>query len=211
MHTIIVPAAEWENKAEDIVMKAKAGEIILFPTETVYGVGTCASPAGVEKLSALKGRPRGKPFQVMVADLETLEKFGTETGPKAKILMEKFWPGGLTLVLKINPAKVVREIAPNGTIGFRMPDHELCLDIVRRIGGVMLATSANFSGGPEAATCMEAVRFFQNTIYAAVDAGPATGTKPSTVVSVKDNVVTVLREGAIPAAVIMSAVDDEKK
>lgn len=207
MHTIIAPASEWEHNAEEIAMRARAGEIILFPTETVYGVGTCASPMGAEKLAALKGRPRGKPFQVMVADLSTVERFGAEVGPKAKILMEKFWPGGLTLVLKIDPSKAAREIAPNGTIGFRMPNHEICLDLIRRVGGVMLATSANFSGGPEAATCLEAVRFFQNSLYAAVDAGPATGTKPSTVVSVKENVVTVLREGAIPAADINAAVE----
>lgn len=204
----IIPAKEWESMAGDIVEIINNGGIAVFPTETVYGCGSTADDIGVEKLSSLKGRAKGKPFQVLISDRTALEKWGAKTSEAAMKLMDRFWPGAMTLVLEVDPAKAPARLAPKGKVGFRMPDHGMCLDLIRRCGGAIAATSANPSGKPVAKTCREAANYFQGQLDALIDGGALPDDSPSTVVSVNGDLATILREGVIPEKDIINAIDD---
>ncbi len=203
----IIPAEDWNENAGAIVDIIDNCGIVVFPTETVYGCGSKVDNRGVENLAGLKGRAKGKPFQVLISDKKILAEWGAEPSTGAIKLMEKFWPGPMTLVLEIAPARVPEKLAPAGKVGFRMPDHKLCLDLVHRCGGVIVATSANPSGKPVAKTCREAVHYFQGQIDALIDGGTLSCASPSTVVSVNGDLVTVIREGMIPEKDILDTID----
>jgi len=111
----------------------RAGQVVAFPTDTVYGLGA-ATDAGVERIYQLKGRAEDKPLVLMAADIEALAG-RVSVGPLALRYMRRFWPGPLTLVLP----------APAGTVGVRVPDHPLALDLLRA-AGPLWTTSANRSG-----------------------------------------------------------------
>ncbi|MFC1474992.1 L-threonylcarbamoyladenylate synthase, partial [bacterium] len=138
--TKTIPAENWPEHAEEAAGIVRAGGIILFPTETVYGIGTHPSATGIEKLAGMKCRAPGKPFQVLIADTGTLKEWGAVLCPAAEKLIQAFWPGPLTLALEVDTSKTPAGLAPNETIGFRIPDHELCLDLIRRAGGSLAAT-----------------------------------------------------------------------
>ena len=203
----IIPEAEWEVRADEVVEVIMTGGVALFPTDTVYGCGAVATDAGAEKLAALKGRAEGKPFQVLISTIKALDKWDTTVGPAARKLIDAFWPGPMTLVLPVDTTPAPRMLAPAGSIGFRMPDHELCLDLISRCGGIIAATSANPSGRRVARTCHEAIQYFNGQIDILIDGGTLSGSSPSTVVSVRNELVTVLREGVISEEDILQVVD----
>jgi L-threonylcarbamoyladenylate synthase len=169
----------------------RQGGLVAFPTETVYGIAVAASrPESVERLYALKGRPRSKPMTVMVADTaEVLDRCG-EVSLVARALMRRFWPGPLTLVLP--------DVEGHMT-GFRVPASPLARGLVREAGVPLLVPSANLSGQPPATTAEEVLRQFPTELDLIIDGGPAEGGIASTVVQVVDDRLEILREGAIPA------------
>ena len=170
----------------------RRGGLVAFPTETVYGIAVAATiPAAVERLYALKGRPRDKPMTVMVHDLEDVRRRCPKVPPAAERLMARFWPGPLTLVLKD---------ADGHMTGFRLPNHPLARRLVREAGVPLLVPSANRSGNEPATTAEAVLREFPTELDMVIDGGSAQGGVPSSVVQVVGNDVEVLRAGAIPEA-----------
>ena len=172
------------------------GKLILMPTDTVYGVAALAGrPGTAALLGLLKGRPAGKPIPLLAADRAVVEKTGAVFGRAARELARCFWPGPLTLVLP----------AADGWEGFRVPGHPVALSILRAAGGLLRATSANLSGQAPALDAEAALKALGHGVALVIDAGPAPGGRPSTVVKIEDEKVVVLREGALSASVIQAA------
>ena len=166
-------------------MLLEAGELVVVPTETVYGIA--CDPAHLEKLYAAKERERGKPVARLAASLEQVEALGAKFGKHGRALAEKYWPGPLTLVLD----------TPDGPTGFRVPAHEVPLALARAFGRPIALTSANKSGGADAVSAQEAFQCLENHVALFLDAGECSGKIPSTVVQCLENEVKILREGAV--------------
>jgi len=166
-------------------MLLEAGELVVVPTETVYGIA--CDPAHLEKLYAAKERERGKPVARLAASFEQVEALGAKFGKHGLALAQKYWPGPLTLVLD----------TPDGPTGFRVPAHEVPLALARAFGRPIALTSANKSGGADAVSAQEAFQCLENSVSLFLDALPSIGKQPSTVVQCADNTVKILREGAV--------------
>ena len=179
-----------ERPEPEIIRRAcvllEAGELVVVPTETVYGIA--CDPAHLEKLYAAKERDRGKPVARLAASLEQVEKLGADFGAHDLALAKKYWPGSLTLVLN----------TPDGPTGFRVPDHEVPLALARAFGKPIALTSANKSGGADAVNAQEAFQSLEKTVSLFLDAGECSGKVPSTVVQCSESGIKVLREGAVP-------------
>lgn len=192
----ILPTRSNRELAEAIrqaVACLKQGSLIIVPTDTVYGVAADARIAGAEeRIYQAKGRDRGKPIPLLAADLDQVKACGAEMNALEDKLARTFWPGPLTLVLKVGPASE----------GFRVPDHAVARALLEAAGGVLRVTSANASGEPPALTAGDAVRALGPFVEAVVDAGRAPGGVPSTVVRVDAGKIVVLRAGAIPEAAL---------
>ena len=175
----------------------REGGLVAFPTETVYGIAVSAEHApSVERLYALKERPRDKPMTVMVADAQAVRDRCDELPAKAVALMRAFWPGPLTLVL---PARMSHQTEGRaGLVGFRLPSHPLARGLVRAAGVPLLVPSANRSGQEPASTADEVLAAFPTELDVVIDGGPAQGGVSSSVVQVVGDKVKLLREGAIP-------------
>ncbi|MFH0907266.1 MAG: L-threonylcarbamoyladenylate synthase [bacterium] len=173
----------------DPALKALArGELVIVPTETVYGLAADPRNAGaMQRLFEAKGRSRVKPVTLMAADVRQVTRHGGILRPAAKALADAYWPGPLTLVLPTG----------DGTDGFRIPGYAVTLELLRKAGTVLAVTSANASGDPPAQTAAEAVRVLGSWVTVALDAGPSPGGVPSTVVRVVGETVEILRAGAI--------------
>ena len=173
------------------------GGLVAFPTETVYGIAVSAEHVkSVERLYALKDRPREKAMTVMVADARAVRDRCKEIPQKAVALMRAFWPGPLTLVLAAQKAHDTE--GREGLVGFRLPSHPLARGLVRAAGVPLLVPSANRAGQPPATTAEEVLQAFPTELDFVIDGGPANAGVASTVVQVLNNEVKVLREGAIP-------------
>jgi tRNA threonylcarbamoyl adenosine modification protein (Sua5/YciO/YrdC/YwlC family) len=180
----------------------RTGGIVAFPTDTVYGVGVAAThPDRVEALFALKRRPTDRRIPLLVAGLDQASAAGWVTDDRARILVERFWPGGLTLVL------------PGATESqaFRAPDHPVALELIRA-AGPLFTTSANLSDEPDTLGADEVLIAFatqQDALDAVVDGGPVPGGVASTVVDLTTTPARILREGAIGRADIGAVVELE--
>ena len=173
------------------------GELVLLPTDTVYGVAADAfTPAAVTKLLAAKNRGRNMPVPVLIGEASTLAGLVVTIPPVAHQLAEAFWPGGLTLVVEHAPSLAWDLGEAEGTVAVRLPDDDVARDLLRRTGPLAVS-SANRSGRPAATTAAEAE--YQLGEHAAVilDGGPRAGSAASTIVDCTAPTPRVLRFGAI--------------
>jgi len=173
--------------------------VIGFPTDTVYGLAALAGDRlAIRRVFEIKGRPLSQPLVLMVAEPLQVEEWAY-VGAPARALMERFWPGPLTLVLpahgRLRPPLVA---GTPRTIGVRIPAHEVALGLLREVGEPLATTSANRSGEPEAMTPLEAA--WLSGVAAVLDGGRAPGGIPSPVVDATGPELRVLREGPISAA-----------
>ncbi len=187
----------------------KAGEAIVFPTETFYGVGVDArNPRALQRLFELKGRDPDKPVALIAADLEMVTSMVREMPPAARRLARQFWPGPLTMVLPaaadLSPALTNRE----GGVGIRISPHPIALELTRRLGSPLTATSANLAGAAPARTLEEAWEAFGKAIAAYVDGGTLTGSLPSTVITFYGERIRIVRAGAVPEDKLNQALHD---
>ena len=176
----------------------RAGGLVAMPTDTVYGVGVALdAPDGLARLFAAKDRPFDRAIVLLVADLEQAASVGSLSSA-ARLLAERFWPGGLTLVLRQAPGARLPSVLTAGasTIGVRIPDHE-CPRALARALGPLPVTSANLSGRPDARDASEVLAQLGSRIDLVLDGGPARGGVPSTVVDCSGDLPRVLRAGAI--------------
>jgi L-threonylcarbamoyladenylate synthase len=193
-----------ETKAEILFEAAAAlrrGDVIVFPTETLYGLGADAlSVAAVDKVFHLKGRDRLDPIPVLVSDLSMLDLLVTEISPLAKKLIAHFWPGPLTLVLPARDHIPRPLVNTGGGVGVRLSSEPIARKLVGLFGRPITATSANPSGQPGARTVAQARVYFSGVVEIFVEGGELTSPRPSTVAQVQGDLITIIRHGAIGAA-----------
>jgi L-threonylcarbamoyladenylate synthase len=176
----------------------RGGGIVAIPTDTVYGVGVALdAPDGLARLFAAKDRPLDRAIVLLVADLAQAASVGV-ISPTARVLAERFWPGGLTLVLAQAPGAVLPAALTGGanTIGVRVPDHDCPRELALALGPLPV-TSANLSGQPEARDAAGVLTQLGDRIDLLLDGGPARGGVPSTVVDCSGDEPRVLRWGAV--------------
>jgi L-threonylcarbamoyladenylate synthase len=176
------------------------GELIVLPTDTVYGVAANAvDEQAILKLYAAKQRSLGKAIPLLLADFADLERVAREIPAQAWPLLERFWPGPLTLIVPRHqhlPAALSR----TETIAVRMPDHDLARAIIRAAGGALATTSANRSGHAPAQTAVQALHELAGAVTLVVDAGPCGGGVASTVLDCTTAEPRILRAGPLTAA-----------
>lgn len=187
----------------------RAGGLVAMPTDTVYGVGVALDASdGLPRLFAAKERPLDRAIVLLVADLEQAASVGV-VSPAARVLAERFWPGGLTLVLAQVPEAGLPVVLTGGaaTIGVRLPDHE-CPRALARALGPLPVTSANLSRQPDASDAAAVLAQLGERIDLVLDGGPARGGVPSTVVDCSGEAARVLRVGAIASESLADALRD---
>ncbi len=210
MTTIILDALSSETRADAIARAAellRAGEIVAFPTETVYGLGANAfDPDAVARVFAAKGRPADNPLIVHVASPAEIEQCG-KMNDRARLLASTLMPGPLTLVLPTNPAIPAIARAGLATVAIRVPAHATAIELIAR-SGPLVAPSAHPSGRPSPTTARHVVDDLGGRIAAVLDAGACTVGIESTVVDISGPRVVVLRPGTITAAAIEAALGE---
>lgn len=176
----------------------RGGGVVAMPTDTVYGIGVDGfDAAAVDKLFAAKDRPAHKAIMLLLGDYEDMEKAAAFVSPTAHRLAERFWPGGLTLVV-MGRAELPRNLcAENGTIGLRLPNSEVVRDLVRGFGRPLAVTSANRSGGANPQTAQMVLTDLDGRIDLILDGGRTPQSVASTVLDCTVEPPRVLREGAI--------------
>ena len=182
------------------------GEVVVLPTDTVYGIGADAfSPAAVRALLEAKGRGRNMPPPVLVPEARTLDGLASAVPFAVRELVDAFWPGALTIVCRAQPTLAWDLGDTNGTVALRMPLHPVALELLRRTGP-MAVSSANRSGHPAATTVEQAVEQLGESVRVYLDGGPSPKGAPSTIVDASDGPLRVLRVGAISEAELRAAV-----
>ena len=180
------------------VTAVQKGELVVLPTDTVYGVGADAfTPWAVSRLLAAKGRGRNMPPPVLVGTMRAANALVEEMGPFGQDLVDQFWPGGLTLVCRSTPTLAWDLGETRGTVAVRMPLHAVALDLLKKTGP-MAVSSANITGNPAATTADEAVKQLGDLVSVYLDGGPCPGGVASTIIDLTGSVPRLLRSGAIP-------------
>lgn len=192
-----------ENCIDPKIMKEagellKSGELVAFPTETVYGLGANAlDTLAAAKIYAAKGRPSDNPLIVHIADMESLPLIAKEIPKTAVKLAEKFWPGPLTMVLKKSDAVPYGTTGGLDTVAVRMPSHPIALEMIRWGGGYVAAPSANTSGRPSPTLASHVADDMDGIIPLILDGGPVGIGIESTIVDLTEEIPTILRPGFI--------------
>jgi L-threonylcarbamoyladenylate synthase len=189
-----------EQRAAGLTAAAAAlsrGELVLLPTDTVYGVAADAfTPAAVTRLLAAKNRGRSMPIPVLIGEASTLAGLVATVPPVAHDLAEAFWPGGLTLVVEHAPSLAWDLGDAEGTVAVRLPDDDLTRDLLRRTGPLAVS-SANRSGRPAATTAQQADYQLGDHAAVVLDGGPRESSAASTIVDCTAPTPRVLRIGAV--------------
>jgi len=177
---------------------ARSGNLVVLPTDTVYGIGADAfNAAAVRALLAAKGRGPDMPVPVLVGSWTTIDGLVMAVPPVARTLIEAFWPGGLSLVVEHAPSLSWDLGDSKGTVMFRMPLHPVALDLLRLVGP-MAVSSANRSGSPAATTVDAAQAQLGDDVQVYLDGGDSPIGVASTIVDLTGDIPRVLREGAVP-------------
>ncbi len=200
------PAMHLIHKAAALI---REGRLVAFPTETVYGLGANALDSrAVERIFAAKGRPADNPLIVHVASQEQLAGLVKDVPAAAHKLIDKFWPGPLTLVLVQAPAVPLAVTAGLGTVAVRMPAHPVALALIEEAGVPVAAPSANYSGRPSPTTAAHVREDLHGRIAAILDAGSVPLGLESTVLDLTLSPPTILRPGAIGAAALSALIGE---
>jgi tRNA threonylcarbamoyl adenosine modification protein (Sua5/YciO/YrdC/YwlC family) len=187
---------------------ARRGDLVVLPTDTVYGLGCDAfNPHGVAALLAAKGRGRDMPVPVLVGSPETVEGLAYGLSKAARDLVEAFWPGALTVVVRHQPSLAWDLGDANGTVALRMPLHPVAIELLR-IVGPMAVSSANRSGSAPATNYAEAEAQLGESVAVYLDAGPSGAAVPSTIVDASGPVPRLLRLGAIDLPTLRTVAPD---
>ena len=187
---------------------AAGGQLVVIPTDTVYGLGADAfNAAAVRRLLEVKGRGPDMPVPVLVGSWTTVDGLVTAVPTAARTLIEAFWPGGLSLVMNHAPSLAWDLGDAAGTVMIRMPMHPVALDLLRTVGP-MAVSSANRSGQPPATTADAAVEQLGEDVPVYLDGGTAPVGVASTIVDLTGSVPRVLRQGAIGLDRLREAIGD---
>ena len=178
----------------------RAGGVIAFPTETVFGLGADAhNSQAIERIYTLKGRDAAKVMSLHVSDAHMARRYASEWPANAKQLTDRFWPGPLTIILRARADELSpRAVAPDHTVGLRCPDHPVTRNIIASFGRAIVGTSANRAGDPPCTTAHQVRDLFNDESLLVIDSHCANSGVASTVLSLADPLnPRVLREGTL--------------
>lgn len=194
MDTLCIPFDE--DSIRQAILTLQTGGVIAFPTDTVYGVGSSAFDAkAIERIYLIKERSNLKAIPVLIGSTDQLAQVTSQVPAYAQLLIEKLWPGALTVILPIHGG-LPANISPTPTIGVRMPDHDLLRSLISQ-AGPMAVTSANLSGMGNSVSAQEVMAQIGGRIDLLLDGGPTPGEVPSTVVDCTGEKGRILRQGKI--------------
>jgi len=206
--TRLYAASVYENRISHAADVLRNGGIVACPTDTVYALAAdCRNASAVAKVYEAKGRPANAPLPLLVHDIEQVEMVVSTLPHHARVLMERFWPGPLTIVLD-GQSWLPAPLLQDGKVGVRLPDDPICLRLIERVGAPVTGTSANLTGGRPAMSAGDAERQMGRTVDYYLDAGSAGGAQPSTVIRFSGDDFEVLRTGPIPENDLRQALAD---
>jgi len=196
----IDPKEPFQNDIDQAVEFLKNGDVIAYPTETIYGLGAdVVNRKAIKKIYDLKARDYGLPVSILVADIAMLREFVEEVPEQALSLMRRFWPGALTILFPAND-KIPKGLVTNtGRVGVRISSHPIAAALVKTFGKPITTTSANLSGFPPSLSVKHIQKYFGDKIPCLVDGGECEPSRGSTVVDVGEETMRIVREGRIPA------------
>ncbi|MDR2984385.1 MAG: threonylcarbamoyl-AMP synthase [Nocardiopsaceae bacterium] len=193
--------ADEEQRSAGIAAAAAAvlkGELVVLPTDTVYGVGADAfRPSAVQSLLNAKGRTRDMPPPVLVGTIRAANALVEDLGPYGQDLIDEFWPGGLTLICRASRSLKWDLGETKGTVAVRMPQDQVALELLTQTGP-MAVSSANLTGQAAATTAEAAREQLGESIAVYLDGGPCEAHVPSTIVDLTGDMPRLLRDGAVP-------------
>jgi len=206
METKIFKPTEIDAAAQAI----RDGQLVAFPTETVYGLGADATnEAAVKQVYLAKGRPSDNPLIVHVTGMDTVEQYAQPLSPAAKKLIKAFWPGPLTLIFKLQPGKLSSAVTGGlNTAAFRNPDNQVTLDLIRTAGVPLVGPSANTSGKPSPTLAKHVYHDLNGKIAGILDDGPTEVGVESTVLDMSTDMPTILRPGAVTEEKLNAVIGD---
>ncbi len=204
MKTEIFPASHPTAIPHALDVLSRNG-VVAFPTDTVYGLGAQADNIeAIERLYLVKGRSHTKAIAILIGNVAQLDQIAINVSPAARKLAENFWPGPLTLILYRHP-DLPELLAPEPTIGVRIPNHPDALALMAQTGPLAV-TSANLSGGANANTAQEVQQQLAGRVHLILDGGPTPGGVPSTVVDCTSDQIKILRPGPLSLAKLKKAI-----
>jgi len=187
----------------------RAGELVVLPTDTVYGLAADAfDAAAVRRLLDAKGRGRDMPPPVLVGSVATLDALGSAVPAWARVLVEHYWPGPLTIVVREQTSLQWDLGETRGTVAVRMPHDAVALELLGRTGPLAVS-SANTTGRPAATDADAAAEMLGDSVAVVLDGGPTVDDRPSTIVDCTAGRPRVLRVGAVPVAELRTVLADE--
>lgn len=197
-----------QEQVEEGIKILKAGGIVAFPTDTVYGLGADAlNYKAVERIYAVKKRPRHLPFPLLIDDMSQLSAVAAPVPEVALFLARHFWPGGLTLILP-KAASLPTYLANQSTIAVRVPAHPVPLALIQGLGKPIIGTSANISGKPSTLTVNEVKQQLGDKVDFTIDGGKCPSGNESTIVDIIGETPAILRQGIIPKHEIEKAYEE---
>ncbi len=195
---------------EDAVAALRAAELVVYPTETFYGLGADPfSAVALERLFVAKGREAGKTVALIAADTDSALALAREVSPVARRLADMFWPGALTLVLPARAGLPAEIVGSGGGIGVRVSSHPVARALAAGLGHPLTATSANRAGEPPARTLDEARASLGDKVKVFLEGGTLDAASPSTVVAVENDSWRLIRAGAISEIQLAAALSVE--
>ncbi len=193
--------AEVEGSLAEALAVLKGGGLVVYPSDTVYGLGAAASDErAVARAFAVKGRLSEKALPLLLADVDDMAPLCAEVPPIAKLLTERFWPGPLTVVLRRSPSFQSPALGGGDSVALRVPDHFFLRQLIRALGEPITGTSANRSGRPSCRTSREVQRHLGSAVDLIIDGGASRAGQESTVVDITIQPPVIVREGAVSRA-----------
>ena len=203
MQTTLLPA-DSPNSISHAVDVLERGGVVAFPTDTVYGLGALVSkPESLKRLYNIKGREHTKAIAILIANAKQIEEIVEKPSDAIFKIARRFWPGPLTMVLPRHPS-LPDLLAPNNTIGVRVPDHPVALELLKS-SGPMGVTSANLSGMDNANSAEEVMDQLSGRVHLVLDGGETPGGVPSTVIDFTEKLPKMLRQGPIGEAEVLAS------
>ena len=196
----IDPKAPDPADIERAVALLREGQVIAYPTETIYGLGADVQDRkAVKRIYDLKARDYGLPISILVADLRMLRDVVNDVPDRALLLMRKFWPGPLTILFPASQIIPKGLVTNTGKVGVRISSHPVASALVEQFGRPMTTTSANLSGFPPSLSVKHVHKYFGDKLPCIIDGGECEPSRGSTVVDMSDETMRIIRDGTIPA------------
>ncbi len=193
-----VLSLEAPRALEETIQTVQRGGVVAFPTDTVFGLGASLKhPDALARIYRIKQRDESRPLPILLSSLDKLELVTRRPDERTLALLRAFWPGPLTVVLPAILGLPTQVLAPDGTVGVRIPNHSIALTLCERAGGAMATTSANRSGEAPACSAEDIVEALPDGADIVLKGGFSPCGEPSTVIRIDDGQITTIRAGMI--------------